>query len=107
MKKTFLTLVLLGAGFVLAAQDAFAQQQRRNCGDRTVVVERLAEGYGETRQSIGLGANNVVFEVFASNETGTWTITMTMPNGVTCLMASGVAFEENTDPLLPTAGEEI
>jgi hypothetical protein len=57
------------------------------------VIDRLASAYGETRQSIGLGANNQVVEVFASAETGTWTITVTNPNGLTCLVASGQAYE--------------
>jgi hypothetical protein len=58
-----------------------------------VVVERLATKYGESRQSIGLGANNAVMEVFASDTSGTWTIIVTTASGLTCLVASGLAFE--------------
>lgn len=70
-----------------------------------MVVDRLAEGYGETRQSMGLGANNSVIEVFASDETGTWTITVTMPNGMTCLVASGQAYEALAEAL-PAKGND-
>lgn len=63
------------------------------CAPREVVVERLASGYGETRQSMGLGSNNAMVEVFASEESGTWTITVTTPQGITCMIASGQAFE--------------
>ena len=76
-----------------------AAQAGRNCAPRDAVVERLAEGYGETRQSMGLGANNAVVEVFASEETGTWTITVTMPSGLTCLVASGQSFETLAEAL--------
>ncbi|MBT0958089.1 hypothetical protein IV417_11890 [Alphaproteobacteria bacterium KMM 3653] len=86
---------------VLAANGASGQGQS-NCAPREAVVERLAGTYGETRQSMGLGANNAVIEVFASGETGTWTITVTMPSGVTCLVASGQGFETMNDPLTPT-----
>ncbi|MCZ4354217.1 hypothetical protein O4H61_17005 [Roseovarius aestuarii] len=65
----------------------------RPCAPRAIVVERLASSYGETRQSIGLGANNALIEVFASDATGSWTITVTSATGITCLMASGQAFE--------------
>jgi hypothetical protein len=82
----------LAATVALIATGADAQNAR-NCAPRDQVVTRLAEGYGETRQSIGLGANNSVIEVFASDESSTWTITMTAPNGITCLIASGQAFE--------------
>ena len=63
------------------------------CGPRDQVVERLASTYGETVQSIGLGSNNGIVEIFASDESGSWTITVTSPNGQTCLVASGYAFE--------------
>jgi hypothetical protein len=48
---------------------------------------------------MGLGANNAVVEVFASEETGTWTITVTMPSGLTCLVASGQSFETLAEAL--------
>ena len=64
-----------------------------NCAPRDVVVDRLAARYGESRQSIGLGANNAMVEVFASPETGTWTIIVTTAQGLTCMIASGQAFE--------------
>ena len=87
-------LFVFAVGFaLLAAASVEAQQNLRNCGNRDTIVKRLAEGYGESRQSIGLGSDNSVMEVFASEETGTWTITVTMPNGMTCLVASGRAFE--------------
>ena len=70
---------------------AFAQGQ--NCGQREQVVDRLATKYGESRQSIGMAPQGRVVEVFASTETGTWTITVTMPNGITCLVASGQSYE--------------
>lgn len=68
-------------------------QNNSKCADRERVVERLEETYGESRQSIGLGANNSVVEVFASLETGTWTIIDTNTKGLTCLVASGQSFE--------------
>lgn len=85
---------LIAAALSLSSLPAGADAQNAaNCAPRDVVVERLASRFGETRQSLGLGSNNAVVEVFASEQTGTWTITVTMPSGVTCLVASGNAFE--------------
>lgn len=87
----------------LVATTAIADAQTQRCGQRTAIVEKLAEKYGETRQSMGLAANNAVIEVFASDATGTWTITVTGTNGLTCLVASGQAYEQLAEAL-PAAG---
>lgn len=100
MKRQFLGLSLGIGAMLLATQYAFAQNPR-HCGERAQIVNRLSEGYGETRQSMGLGSDNSVIEMFASEETGTWTITVTLPNGMTCLVASGQAYEESVEDLTP------
>lgn len=95
----------LGFGILaLAATTGFAQTAN-NCAPREVVIERLASKYGEARQSMGLGANNSVVEVFSSSETGTWTITVTVASGTTCLVASGQHFETITEAL-PIQGND-
>lgn len=83
-------LALFATLFTLAASTAQAQN---NCAPRVVVLDHLAQNFGETRQYIGLGQDGHVIEVFASTDSGTWTITVTLPNGLTCLVASGDAFE--------------
>ena len=109
MKRTTklfnLAALTAAAAILIATTTDVAAQNGRNCGPREAVVKKLAEGYGESRQSMGLGANNAVVEVFASPETGTWTITVTMPNGLTCLVASGQAFEELAEAL-PAKGND-
>lgn len=106
MKKSILSLAT-GATLALSAISAPTDvlAQGRNCAPRDAVVERLAERYGESRQSIGLGPNNQVVEVFASTETGTWTITVTTAQGLTCLVASGQAFETLAEAL-PASGND-
>jgi hypothetical protein len=98
-------LTIAATLYLAMAGQTAAQSNPRNCGPRALVVDRLASGYGETRQSMGLGANNQVIEVFASTETGTWTITVTTPAGVTCLVASGQAFVELAEAL-PAPGND-
>jgi hypothetical protein len=83
---------LLAALLLLTATQA-ASAQTAACAPRDAVVQKLAQDYGESRQSIGLGRDNAVMEVFASLSSGSWTITVTRANGMTCLVASGQAFE--------------
>jgi hypothetical protein len=97
---------IAGAALVVAMTTMQAQaQQARNCAPREMVVDRLADKYGETRQSMGLGAQGAVVEVFASGETGTWTITVTTPNGLTCLVASGQSYEALAEALPPKGND--
>lgn len=91
--------LMVGATLALAAPGAQAQGTTANCAPHDAVVNRLATTYGESRQSIALGSNNSVIEVFASLETGTWTITVTAPGGPTCLVAAGNAYQPVNDAL--------
>lgn len=104
-KMLHLAVLTLATALYLAAATDVLAQSVRNCGPRENVVERLATGFGETRQSIGLGANNALIEVFASDDTGTWTITVTSANGVTCLIASGKSYETLAEAL-PAKGSD-
>ena len=106
MTRQLLTLSLGIGAMILATSHAFGQSNR-NCGERDFVLERLASRYGESRQSIGLGANNQVVEVFASLETGTWTITVTNPAGMTCLVASGQSFETLSEAAVIPGGQAL
>lgn len=62
------------------------------CGDRTSLLKQLSGNYKESPASMGLAANGSVVEVTKS-DTGTWTILLTSPNGVTCVMAAGESWE--------------
>ena len=92
----FLPFSLVLAG--LTSEPAAAQSLGQ-CAKRDIVLGQLAERYGETRRGLGIAANNSVMEMFAAADTGTWTITVTMPNGMTCLVASGQGFEAMADEL--------
>jgi hypothetical protein len=101
--RTMLALSLGFAGVILATQIARADPQ---CGPRDMVVRTLADRYGETRRSLGLAGPTQMMEVFASDDTGTWTITLTMPDGVTCMVASGQGYQ-TMDEALPARGTPI
>ena len=88
-------------GVILATQIAFAAPQ---CDTRDRVTAYLAERFGETRRAIGLAGDSAMMELFAAEDSGTWTLTLTLPDGRMCLLAAGTAFETLSDPL-PTADD--
>lgn len=68
------------------------------CGQRAQIVGQLRARFGEQVRSVGLAGQTRIVEVFASTETGSWTITVTSVDGTTCLMASGQHYESVTTP---------
>jgi hypothetical protein len=63
------------------------------CAKRIDMIRQLDQKYGESRHSMGLAQGCGVFEMFASEMTGSWTILLTGLQGATCLMAAGEAFQ--------------
>ena len=102
MTRMLFALSLGFAGLIHATQTL--AQAAPQCGARLQVLDVLAEKYGETRRGMGIAANNTVMEIFASEASGSWTITVTLPDGQTCLMASGQGFESLAEAL-PAGGD--
>ena len=98
MKRAFMPALVLAtvAGIALPAAPAEAQMTNVQmvCGNRADMVRQLGEKYGETRRSMGLAEGRGVVELYASEETGSWTILMTSPQGIACMMAAGQAFQD-------------
>ena len=101
MPKLMFALSLGFAAVLLITHGAVAAPQ---CGLRLQVLDTLAQKYGETRRSMGMAADNTVMELFASAETGTWTLTVTLPTGMTCLVAAGGNFDSIAEEL-PARGD--
>ncbi|WP_297615388.1 hypothetical protein [uncultured Roseicyclus sp.] len=79
----------LAALCALALPHGLAAQQTMVCGQRAAVIEQLHTRFGEERRAMGLAGHNRIVELFVSDRTGSWTITVTGIDGITCLMASG------------------
>ncbi len=90
--------ILLAALIALQGAPVAAQMA---CGPRDSVVEKLGEKYGEVRRGGGLAGPTAIFEIWASEATGTWTILKTTPNGFTCIMAVGDGWHDDTGELTP------
>jgi hypothetical protein len=67
------------------------------CADRGQALNHLSVKYAEAPVAMGLASNGGVVEVLSSTAGESWSILITMPNGMTCLIASG----ENWEKLKP------
>jgi len=68
------------------------------CGERSTFLDHLARNHGEAPVATGLVSNGSVLEVLAS-EKGTWTILVTRPDGLTCVVATGEAWSPFVAPI--------
>lgn len=81
----------LAAGFALAGSvlGPAASAQQPQCNERDNVLELLAKKYKETPIAAGVTTTGGLVEVLSDGHGGTWTIIVTSPKGVSCLVAAG------------------
>ncbi len=90
LRKTLMATTLATALATLAVSTASAQTM---CNKRSEFLSALEKGYSEAPVALGLVSNGSVLEVLSS-EKGTWTIIVTMPDGNSCVVASGEAWQD-------------
>ncbi len=89
-----MTTVNLAAAFLAASVATAQANELKNCADRTTVTTRLTDKFGEEFAGGGLRNAESIFEVWMSEDSGTWTIIMTRPDGKSCVMAAGTNWRE-------------
>lgn len=65
------------------------------CGSHKKVVTFLGKKYQEQVAAMGLVSNKGFMELFVA-DTGTWTVLLTTPEGISCIVASGDSYEAVT-----------
>lgn len=82
--------LVLGAAFVTMSATAMAAPQQ--CNTRENVLDLLSSKYSESPVAFGVTNNGGLVEVLKSTSAAkedTWTIIVTTPKGVSCLVAAG------------------
>ncbi len=82
MKKLLLAILLFaGSPSIAAAQTV--------CVDRAAMLDGRAAEYGEQLTEVKMIENVGLVEVLKSPSKGTWTIILTTPSGIRCMLAAG------------------
>ncbi len=82
MKKLVLAFLLFaGSPSIAAAQTV--------CVDRSAMLDVLATEYGEQLTEVKMVENYGLVEVLRSPSKGTWTIILSKPSGISCMLAAG------------------
>jgi hypothetical protein len=90
MKSTVSIAALLATAFAFVSTSASAQSL---CSPRDKVVTQLSSKYSEAPIAVGVTNNGKLVEVLTSGDGNTWTIIMTSPQGMSCVMAVGEAWQ--------------
>jgi hypothetical protein len=89
-------IACIAATAVLMTAPAFAQSAPPGpaCVKRTDLIKHLEAKYHEAPAAVGIADNGALLEVFASKSGETWTVTVTMPNGISCMVATGQQWQD-------------
>jgi hypothetical protein len=69
------------------------------CHSHADLAAMLNQKYSEAPNAVGVQANGHLVEVFASNDGTSWTIVVTRPDGVSCIVAVGEDWETLPNPI--------
>ena len=96
LRSVLAALVVIGFSLPASAQQSV-------CGKRGDILKQLSIRYSEAPAAMGLASTGGMVEVLTSPAGGSWTIIMTMPNGMSCLVAAGENWE-SVKPLVVGSG---
>lgn len=85
-------MVHLGIAATLLAGPAVLPVQSV-CADRTNLLSSLQREFSEAPTALGLASNGSVIELLTTTDGKTWTLLMTRPDGTSCVLAAGEAWE--------------
>lgn len=84
--------VLMAAMYWIATPSPAQTPPQPPCGPTKAMMAMLKARFGETPIVAGIGDNNTPLLIFSNPKTGTFTITIRRPGGVTCLLTSGTSW---------------
>ncbi|MEM7172894.1 MAG: hypothetical protein AAF530_22220 [Pseudomonadota bacterium] len=86
--------LVLGTALALISTSATAAPQ---CDQRDSVIKLLSNKYKEAPVAIGVTNTGGLVEVLSTGNGSTWSIIVTTPNGMSCLVAAGEGWQVKED----------
>ncbi|PTX73699.1 hypothetical protein [Sulfitobacter mediterraneus] len=99
-KHKFIIVTVIGLSL------AASMTQAATCAPREALVKKLEKKYSEELIARGLQSRTSLMEVFASSKSGTYTVLITNPLGLSCVVSAGTDWlvEDASKNELGTAG---
>jgi hypothetical protein len=91
LRRIATAALIVAAGVILSlGHIAAASAQANTCAPRAEVIKHLATEYREKTAAVGIADNGAaVYEILTSSDGSTWTLLYSLPDGTSCLMATG------------------
>lgn len=86
-------LVALGLSMVSSPVGIADEPAQTNCESREAVLDFLSSKYSEAPVAMGMSKDGGLVEILTSGPGATFTIIVTAPNGLTCMVAAGDSWE--------------
>ena len=86
MKATICRTLILAVAFIMFTANASAQPP---CNQRDHIVTWLGATYKEVPVAFGVNGKGDLVEVLSSQDGFTWTIIVTSPDGLSCVVSVG------------------
>ena len=93
MLKRSAALITLGLSLVASPVGSADTPANTSCESRAAVLYFLSSKYAEAPVAMGVSKHGGVVEILTSGPGSTFTIIVTTPNGMTCMVAAGDSWE--------------
>ena len=93
MLKRNAALITLGLSLIASPVGVADTPAKSNCETREAVLDFLSSKYAEAPVAMGVSKDGGVVEILTSGPGSTFTIIVTMPDGLTCMVAAGDSWE--------------
>jgi hypothetical protein len=76
---------------------ALADQTPTACGPHTEVIKALGDKFHETQSATALTSAGTLLEVLTASDGSTWTIIVSRPDGLSCVVAAGQNWQDKVN----------
>ena len=73
---------------------AHGAQAQGVCASRQQLLQSLAQDYKEAPMALGMSNDGNVIELLSAKGGKTWTLMITTPDGISCVVAAGESWEQ-------------
>lgn len=93
VRKLMALGMVAGMAAALATTSARADEESVGCHAPQEIARLLSADFSEKPVAYGLQQDGTLMQIFASKTGETWTVVLTTPTGLSCIVAEGIRWE--------------